>query len=254
MKITVENLTYSYNGRPVVNGVSLSPREGEVTAILGPNGAGKTTLLRCITGALRPVRGTARLDGQSIDTMSPREKARRVALVPQGSSLEFRFTVLETVLMGRYPWLGRFAAESARDHEIARQVIGEVGLAAFCDRPVTALSGGELQRVLVARALCQDTPALLLDEPVSHLDIRHQVDILSTVRRRADERGVTVLCVLHDLNLAARFAHRMVVMKDGRVVAEGVPDHVLDPALIGEVYGLPVTRIDAGDRPVLIPG
>jgi iron complex transport system ATP-binding protein len=186
--------------------------------------------------------------------MSPREKARRVALVPQGSSLEFRFTVLETVLMGRYPWLGRFAAESARDHEIARQVIGEVGLAAFCDRPVTALSGGELQRVLVARALCQDTPALLLDEPVSHLDIRHQVDILSTVRRRADERGVTVLCVLHDLNLAARFAHRMVVMKDGRVVAEGVPDHVLDPALIGEVYGLPVTRIDAGDRPVLIPG
>ncbi|MGI5878923.1 MAG: ABC transporter ATP-binding protein, partial [Christensenellales bacterium] len=149
MKITVENLTYSYNGHPVVNGVSLSPREGEVTAILGPNGAGKTTLLRCITGALRPVRGTARLDGQSIDTMSPREKARRVALVPQGSSLEFRFTVLETVLMGRYPWLGRFAAESARDHEIARQVIGEVGLAAFCDRPVTALSGGEMQRVLV---------------------------------------------------------------------------------------------------------
>ena len=236
------SLGFAYGSRPVLAGVDVEVRAGEVVALLGPNGAGKSTLLHVLLGLLAPTSGEARLGPDPVTSLDRREIARRVAFVPQGCGGDFSFTVEELVTMGRTPYLGRFRPPGRSDLEIVRRALEVTGTTALAGRPVPELSGGERQRVHVARAIAQDTPALFLDEPTSSLDVEHQLQILGVLRRlAADGRGV--LCTLHDLTLAARFADRLVVLSRGRVVSEGTPGAVLTESLLAEHFGIRA-RID----------
>lgn len=254
--LEVEDLTFAYNGRPVLAGVSLRLMPGEVLALVGPNGAGKSTLIRLAAGLLRPNEGRVHLFGRSPRDWSPRELARMVALVPQGAYIPPTFTVWESVLLGRTPYLGFLGVPRERDRRAARRALEQVGAADLADRFVGQLSGGERQRVLLARALAQEPRCLLLDEPTTHLDIHHQVTILSLIRRMASEQGIAVLIVLHDLNLAATFADRLALLADGRLLALGDPREVLRWERLTAVYGDAVIvfpRPDDGGRPVVLP-
>lgn len=239
--ICFEGVSFAYQDKTVLSGVSFCAGGGRITGVLGPNGSGKTTLLRLAQAALLPQTGSVTLCGRDTREYTARERARKLALVPQSSSMDFDFTVREVVLMGRSPYLGRFAAESGEDERIAREAMALTRVDALADRPVTRLSGGEWQRVVVARALAQQTPVLLLDEPVSSLDVLHQVEVLGLMARLAHGQGKCVLCVLHDLNLAAQFCDDIALLRGGELVAFGVPEEVLPRA--GEAYGLPLITL-----------
>ena len=233
--VRVTDLSWNYGSRETLAGVSMMAEQGAFTALLGPNGSGKTTLLRLISGGLRTPRGTVFIGGDDVALLNEAQLARRMALVPQRSGMAFNFTALEVVLMGRHPYIGRFGSESARDVDIALEAMEGTGTRHLAKRSAMTLSGGEWQRVAVARALCQQTNILLLDEPVSSLDLRHQADVLALARQQA-RRGVAVLCVLHDLNLAAEYADRVVVIGEGCVAADGTPGEVLTPELVQRVW------------------
>lgn len=240
--IDIVELSFAYNGREVLSEVSFSMREGSVTGIIGPNGSGKSTLLRLISGMLAPRSGYVALKGKDVRGFSAKELARTMALVPQHSRLDFDFTVMDVVLMGRHPWLHRFQGESAEDVSIARTAMEQSGIAHLSQRPVTRLSGGEFQRVIIARALAQKTPVLLLDEPVSSLDIRHQLGVMELVRASADLSGTTAVCVLHDLNLALHYCDSLALLDNGRLRAFGRPREIPGD-VVNEVYGVKLTRI-----------
>jgi len=229
----------------VIAGVSLDVAAGEAVGILGPNGSGKTTLLRLLSGSARPLSGRVRLGDADVLTFSRRAIARRIAVVPQETSLAFDYTVLEIVLMGRYPHLGTFEVEGPRDLAIAMAALESTGTAAFAERPFRTLSGGEKQRVVIAAALAQldagstgpESPALLvLDEPTASLDLKYQFEIGALLRRIHDERGITVLLSTHDLRFAAALCNRIVLLAQGRVLAQGTPAEVLTPALVGRLF------------------
>ncbi|MCB2154917.1 heme ABC transporter ATP-binding protein [bacterium] len=235
---TIENVRFAYSGpSPLLDSVDLEIPAGRIVAIVGPNGAGKSTLLRLMTGLLRPERGRILLQGNPLQAMPRREIARTVAVVPQGESSAFPFTVEEIVQMGRAPHLrGPLAQESEDDVAISRQAIRLVGLEPLLHRPVSQLSGGERQLVLIARAFAQQTPILLLDEPTASLDLAHQQQILRLVVRQAREQSQTVVLILHDLNLAVRFCDEIVVLHEGRVAAHGTPEEILQLELLERVY------------------
>jgi len=240
-------------GHPVLDGVTFDVRRGEVVGLLGRNGAGKTSLIRVATRALRPDRGLVRLAGEPIETLSHRALARQLATVPQEASVPFPFLAGEVVLMGRMPHQGLFGFESAHDVETARDAMARVGIAQLADRPMDALSGGERQLVLFARALTQEPGWLLLDEPTAFLDLRHRIDVLRVVRAFA-QRGGGALVVSHDFGLAARVCDRIVLLGDGRVVADGEPAAVLTPALVERAFGMAAHVVEAPDgRPVVVP-
>jgi iron complex transport system ATP-binding protein len=226
----------SYGATEVLRGVDLAVARGELVGVLGPNGSGKTTLLKAARGLATTSGGEARLLGRRVDRWRDRDLARRVALVPQRDEAAFPFTVEDTVLMGRSPHLGRSGFESAKDREIARQAIHDLDLDALRGRVLTELSGGERQRVIVARALAQQPELLLLDEPTSSLDIRHQVEVLGLLRRRNRAEGLTVVTVLHDLNLATLYCDRVVLLAEGRVFADGPTEQVVTYANVKAVY------------------
>ena len=253
---TIEKLHGGYNGTEILKGVSVELRESEFASIIGPNGSGKTTLLRAMSRVLRPTRGSIRLDGKDIYAISAREFAKRVAVVPQDTLAAFDFSVLEIVLMGRSPRLGRFAVEGNKDTEIALAALARTGTAHLRDRQINALSGGERQRVLVARALAQEPDVLLLDEPTSHLDISFQFEIMDLVKSLNRERGMTVLAVLHDLNLASQYCDRLIMFGHGSVQADGSPDEVITADNIRRVYGAEVwvRKHPATGRPYVIAG
>ena len=234
----LDQVSFARNRRPVLDNINLTIRPGKWCGILGPNGSGKTTLLDQLCGLLEPDSGLLAYRGQPLKQWSRRQLARRVALVPQDFALRFDFSVREAVEMGRHPHLGRLASMTARDYALADAVMQEMGVAGLADRPVTQLSGGEKQRAAVARALVQEPEALLLDEATSNLDIRHSLSILSLLRRRADEQGLTVVAALHDLNLAGLFCDELLFLKDGRAVCQGETTTVLRPEIIQEVYGV----------------
>jgi iron complex transport system ATP-binding protein len=229
-----------YGGRPAVDGVSIDVRAGEVVGLVGPNGSGKTTLVRIASRALRPSSGSVRVAGRDPYAMSGRELARLVAVVPQDVVPAFSFSVLEMVLMGRSPFRTGLRSGSAEDWGIAREAMVAVGIQHLADRPVEELSGGERRRVILAQALAQDAPVLLLDEPTTHLDIRHVVDLIAIVRRTADRGDRAVVAVLHDLTLAASVCDRLVVLHRGSVVAEGPPGTVVTRELLRSVYEVDV--------------
>lgn len=213
-------LGFAYGERRVLDAVSLTVAPGEIVGLLGPNGAGKSTLVRVVSGVLGGYTGRVLLGGSELAALSRREVARRVAVVPQEPRFDFPFTVLEIVLMGRHPHLSGLAFEAAEDLALARAALARAGAAELADRPIERLSAGERQRVVFARALAQAAPLLLLDEPVSFLDLRYQVELFDRVRELAAE-GRAVLAVLHDLNLAAEYCDRVVLLKQGRVIAQG---------------------------------
>ncbi len=255
-KIKVENVIAGYGDSIILNGVSLDLAESEFAGIIGPNGSGKTTLLRTISRSLAPVSGCVKLDSKNIYNINAREYAKKVAVVPQETLIAFDFSVLEVALMGRSPRLGTFSMESSRDVEIALDALSKTGTAHLKDRPINALSGGERQRVLMARALAQEPDVLLLDEPTSHLDISFQFEIMDLVKSLNKERGLTVLAVLHDLNLAAQYCDRLMVMGQGTIQADGLPENVITSENIRKVYSAEVwvRRHPTTQRPYIISG
>ncbi|ESP89860.1 ABC transporter ATP-binding protein [Candidatus Halobonum tyrrellensis] len=243
--IGARDLGVALGGERVLDGVSLSVDAGELVGLVGPNGAGKTTLVRALNGTLDPGAGERELDGDRVAGLSRRAVARRVATVPQEATFSFEFTVEAAVEMGRTPYVSRFGRTDRDDADAVRAAMERAGVAGFADRSVTTLSGGERQRVLFARALAQETPALLLDEPTASLDINHQVRTLRLVRDAvegggADGAGKAALAAIHDLNLAARFCDRLILLADGRVRAEGDPEAVLGDPALAEAFGVRV--------------
>jgi iron complex transport system ATP-binding protein len=238
--LSVENISVNYGSRPVLHEVSIDVQAGEVVALIGPNGAGKSTLLRAVSGVIHVSSGRIRTNGDDFASLSPMRRARYLAVVPQAVSLPPAYTAWETVLMGRTPYLGFLGQPSFSDEEIARSALKRVDALELAERRVGELSGGEAQRILLARALCQSTPILLLDEPTAHLDLQYQVSLLELVRELAEHDHLAVLIALHDLNLAARYAGRVALMVMGRIKAIGTPHAVLTPELISHAYNLPV--------------
>jgi len=225
--LRAEGIGFALGGRTILRGVSLTLHPGEIVGLVGPNGAGKSTLLRVLGGLWRGAEGTLLLEGRPLADCSRREIARRIAHVSQRDAPDFAFTAREVVLMGRNPHLGRFQLETAKDRAAADRAMQQTDTRHLADRLITALSDGERQRVFIARALAQEPRILLLDEPTANLDIHHQFDILTLIRRLAAERGVGVVAAIHDLALAARFCHRLMLLHEGRVLAEGRPAETL---------------------------
>jgi iron complex transport system ATP-binding protein len=223
--------------RLVLSRVSLAVGRGELVGILGPNGSGKTTLLKLLGGSLSPTSGTVSLDDRPLSEWPRREVARRVAFVPQETHAAFDFTVLDIVLMGRFPHLGAFALEGPEDLAISRRALEATGTAEFETRPFATLSGGEKQRVVIASALAQSPELLMLDEPTASLDVGHQLEVQALLRR-LNRDGVTMVLSTHDLNLAAALCHRLVLLREGQVLSAGPTNEVLTPAAIRTLYGV----------------
>jgi iron complex transport system ATP-binding protein len=236
--LRASDLTFSYGRHDVLQGVSLEVTRGTIVGLLGPNGSGKTTLLRVVAGVLKPLRGSVFLDGRPIEQLTRRDLARRVAVVPQETHSTFDFSVADMVLMGRYPHLGPFELEGAADQEIARDAMRVTGTAALETRPFATLSGGEKQRVVIASALAQASDMLLLDEPTASLDLRYQFEIATLLRRLNAERGTTMVVSTHDLNLAAALCDRIVLLKQGQVIAHGRTSETLTADNIRLLYGV----------------
>lgn len=234
MLLEVKNISFGYGNRDVLNEVTLKVRGGEVLSIIGPNGAGKSTLLRCISRILKPRLGTVYLDGNELSLLAEQERARRFGYVPQSESESFPITVFETILMGRRPHLTWRVSQN--DLSVVEEVISQLGLETHAERYLYELSGGERQKVLLARALTQQPEVLLLDEPTSNLDVRHQLEVLELVQSIAKDQGKCILMVMHDLNMAARFSDLVLMLKAGLVFAAGTPQAVLTPENIREVY------------------
>ncbi len=241
MKIEVRNLTVRYPGAaaPALQDVSLTVPPGTLFAVLGPNGSGKSTLARTILGAVPPGGGDILLDGASLGTWNRRAMARAVGAVAQSEPLPFPMTARELVAMGRYAHLGPLASEGHADREAIQAALERCDVQDLAGRRVQTLSGGELQRVRIARALAQQPRALVLDEPTSSLDVRHEMAIMELLHGSA-ECGITVVLITHHLDLASRFADRILLLSEGRVAAEGPPAEVLDPEVLGRVYRWPV--------------
>jgi len=237
---------------PALAGVDLDVDAGEIVLVTGPNGAGKTTLLRAIA-RLVPFAGDISLDSRPVEELSRSELARLVAVVPQEPSTPPWMTVGEYVLLGRTPHLGPLAKEGAHDREAAARALGRLDLLPFVQRRLGTLSGGEKQRVVVARALAQEAPIVLLDEPTAALDIGHQQQALDLLDVLRQESGLTLVAAMHDLTLAAQYADRMLLLDGGRVVADGSPVDVLTEAMIAEHYGAAIDVVDVGGRIAVIP-
>jgi iron complex transport system ATP-binding protein len=253
--LVAEQVRFGYGARAVLDGIDLAVGPGEIVGLIGPNGAGKSTLVRALAGIVRPGRGVVRLDGRPLADWTRVERARRIALVPQDPRVEFPYTVLEVALMGRAPHLSALALPRGRDLDIVRGVLERLEVADLEARRIDELSGGERQRVFLARALAQQPAVLLLDEPTTHLDLRHQTGLHDVARQRCRQDGLGVLSVLHDLNLAAAYCDRLVLLAGGRVVCSGPPADVLDPVTLERAFG---TRVWVGRHaitgaPVVLP-
>ena len=236
--LRAEDVRYRIGERALLDGVSLTLRAGEIVGVVGPNGAGKSTLLKVLGGLWRGAEGRIALLGEPLARRSARQVARVVAHVPQITALEAPFSVRQIVLMGRTPHLGRFALESARDRRVAERAMQRTHTLDLAERLIGTLSGGERQRVLIARALTQEPRVLLADEPTANLDVGHQLAVLGLVRSLARDDGLGVLLALHDLELAARFCDRLVLLNGGRVHAEGAAADVLTAEHLRAVYGV----------------
>lgn len=238
----VRGVGHRYPGaaEPALEGIDLDLPAGRITGILGPNGSGKSTLLRILLGALEPTTGQVSWEGRPLKSLPRQEMARRVGVVPQGEELAFPITVRDYVAMGRYPHLGPWRPEGGRDREAIQQALVLCGVEAFPKRPMATLSGGEMQRVRIARALAQEPDTLVLDEPTTSLDIRHEMGIFELLSTLAREHGVTVVLVTHNLNLASRYGDALVLLDRGRCAGQGTPEEMLREPLLESVYGWPL--------------
>jgi iron complex transport system ATP-binding protein len=238
--IRIQNATFGYRGRVILSEVSLAINSGEVVAVVGPNSVGKSTLIKAASGILPLQQGSIQITGKDLSALSPAERARLVATVPQAVNLPPAFKAFDVVIMGRTPYLGWLDREGEADRQLALETMRRTGILNLADRPVGELSGGEQQRVLIARALTQASAVLLLDEPTAHLDLKHQNEVLKLVKSLAGEEGLAVMIALHDLNLVARHADRVALLSNGKVRKIGLPEEVLRPDELAAVYGIAV--------------
>lgn len=238
--LQIERLDFSYlNGR-VLHDINLSVTPGEMVGLLGPNGSGKTTLMKLVSGILKPDRGTIRLGGQDLSHLPRKYIASRIAVAPQQFHIPFAFTVSEVVMLGRIPFIKTFTGETAADRQAAATAMEQTGASHIAHRRFDELSGGERQKAILAMALAQQPRLLLLDEPVVHLDISHQIETLELVRNLNIEQKITVIAAMHDLNLASLYFDRLILLDQGRVYAQGTPAQVLTEERIREVYAASV--------------
>jgi iron complex transport system ATP-binding protein len=249
MILNVQNLQFSYPGRPVLETASFALEKGQVLAILGTNGTGKTTLLKCLNRILTPTAGTVLIENESISILSRNALAQKIGYVEQQRNGS-RATVFNTVLLGRKPYIRWDITQ--HDMEIASQALATLGLADYALRYLDELSGGELQKVIIARALAQEPEILLMDEPTSSLDLKNQLEVLNLIRQISRERGIAAIVAMHDLNLALRFADRFILLKDKTIYAAGGPE-VITPENIESVYAVPVTIAAHNGSRVVIP-
>ncbi|MBB4929639.1 iron complex transport system ATP-binding protein [Lipingzhangella halophila] len=254
-RLLAEDVTLGYGDTVVCRDLDFAVDDRAVTAIIGPNGCGKSTLLRALGRLLRPSAGQVRLDGHRITGMPPRKVARTVAVLPQSPQAPPGLTVADLVGRGRHPYQSWYRQWSATDAEHVTGVLELTGLLEQADRPLDRLSGGQRQRAWIAMALAQETDLLLLDEPTTFLDLTHQIEVLDLIRDLNRDHGRTVVMVLHDLNLAARYAHRLVAMRDGDVLVSGDPAAVLTPESLAAVFGLECTVIadPVSGTPLVVP-
>ncbi len=238
MKLEIQDMSLSYNHLPVVKGLSFQLQPGELVGLIGPNGCGKTSIIKAISRILALRSGRITLDGKEMQRFSRSELARRVGVVPQNPYLPDTFTVNEVVLLGRNPHLGFLRGEGSRDFAIAWQAMERTGVAPLAERRMSELSGGEKQRVTIARVLAQEPQIILLDEPTANLDINHQIEILHLIKGLCQEKKLAVLIAIHDLNLAAQYCDRLLLISRGQLHSEGTPREVITASNIREVYGV----------------
>ncbi|MDW5562049.1 MAG: ABC transporter ATP-binding protein [Methanomassiliicoccus sp.] len=248
--LKVENISFSYGATEVLKGVSFELSEPNLTCIIGPNGVGKTTLARCVNRLLRPLSGRVTLDGTDINDMTLRELAVRIGYVPNSSGDTFPMSVMDTVLMGRHPRAGWTTSD--HDLEVVEETIRTMGLEEYMMRDFNELSAGQHQRVMIARGLAQEPDLLILDEPTSNLDVRHQMEVMELLRRLTRERGITILMVCHDLNITARYADRILMMSEGKIHSDGTAAEVMTERSIMDVYGVRSQLIEVERRPHII--
>ena len=255
LTLRAENLTLGYRDRSVLEDLTLSLPPGRVTTILGPNGCGKSTLLWALARLIVPLGGRVTLGGEDVRAQNTRALARQLAILPQAPLAPDGITVGELVRRGRAPWRGVLAPWSAADERACARALDAVAIAELADRPLGELSGGQRQRAWIALVLAQDTPVLLLDEPTTWLDLPHQIEVLRLLRRRNREAGTTIVCVLHDLNLAAQYADQVALLHQGRVVASGAPAQVFTPDYIHLGFGIEVELLahPSLGHPLIVP-
>lgn len=253
--MAVEDLHFSHHQtrRSVLKGVGFTAERGRLTAVLGANGSGKTTLFRCITGLWTPQKGDIRYEGRSIRDYGHSARAKIIALVPQEHEPPFPYSVLEAVTMGRVAHVGLFSNPSRHDRRRAEEAIERVGIGHLRSRPYTKISGGERQLVLIARALAQESPVMLLDEPTSHLDFKNQILVLKKIKEIASERSVAALMTIHDPNLAILFSDRVVLINGGSVLSQGAPHEVVNEDNLARVYGIDVSVFPVNGSRVIMP-
>ena len=255
VRLRADGVRLGYGDRTIVDGLALDIVHGTVTAVIGPNGCGKSTLLRALGRLLKPTAGHVLLDGRQIDSMPTKEVATILGLLPQSPSAPEGLTVGDLVARGRHPHQAWYRQWSTDDQEAVAEALEWTGISDLAERPVDELSGGQRQRAWISMALAQGTDLLLLDEPTTYLDLAHQVEVLELVERLNVERGRTVVMVLHDLNLAARYSGRLVAMKDGAIMAQGAPGEVITEPLLSEVFGLEARVIQdpVAGTPMVVP-
>lgn len=255
--LEIKDLRFFYGEREILKSVDLSVEEGEFLSVMGPNGSGKTTLIRAVLGTASGGRstGTITLHGRAVRTYRPRELARELAAVFQNSHPEFDFTVREIIEMGRYPYLGRFQQSDPKQEEIVEQAMRETGVYELRNRPYRAVSGGEFQRAMIARALCQEPKILILDEPVNHLDMKYSYAILNLLKKLNREKKMTILTILHDVNLAARYSDAVFFLKDGEGTAKQPPKTAVTRENIRRIYEVDVDvfTVTGTEIPYVIP-
>ncbi len=239
--LSIEDVTIRYEARTVLRNISLDVKSGEVLALIGPNGVGKSTLIHACSGNLRRIGGRILIDGHDLRKLPIEQRARLIAVVPQAVRLPELFTVFDTVLMGRTPYLGWLGREGEKDRSAVWAALDRTCTRELADRPIGELSGGEQQRVMIARALAQSARTLLLDEPTAHLDLKHQAGVLSLVCDLAHDEKYAILIALHDLNLAAQYADRVALLSNASIVAIGTPEEVLTEGNLSPAYGLRIT-------------
>ena len=251
--LTIDNVSIGYGTHSdILHGISLEVRPSEMLALIGKNGSGKTTLLRGLTGLLPLHSGKISYRGRDLSEMDPRERARLISVVPQVSGLPQGYTVYETVSHGRTPYLNWYGKLSPADKSVIDCSVHITGLDELVDKEVSSLSGGEQQRVILARALTQDAPVMILDEPTNSLDLHYQVSLLDLERRICKEKQLTVIVILHDLNLAARFADRIAILKEGRILETGTPAEVLREDLLSDVYDTPIRVLNDPEEGLIV--
>jgi iron complex transport system ATP-binding protein len=253
--LSAESICVSYNQRPVLKDISFELKPGEILTLIGPNGVGKSTLIRALSGVIPLASGRVIIDNRDVTHTDPLERARLMAFVPQALNLPPAFTAWETVLLGRTPHLNWLGQTSTRDEVIARRAMERTHTLALAQRRVGEVSGGEQQRLLLARALAQSTPILIMDEPTAHLDLHYQISLLDEVRNLARNDGLAVLIALHDLNMVSRYADRVGLLLNGKLHAIGKPAEVLTPALLSQAYQVPLQVIHSGNgsTPLIAP-